>query len=78
MAKMSKEQRKKCVKMAWAFMNIMNVVHHNGILHDDLLKDNIMLHFLFSNPYVLYIGVCNWGEIRRLQEVIPFLYGFSK
>jgi hypothetical protein len=59
-------------------MNIKNVVHHNGILHDDLLKDNIMLHFMFNNPYVLYIDMCSWGEIRCLQEVIPSLYDFSK
>ncbi len=33
------------VKLAWAFINIMNVVHHCGILHNDLSKDNIMLFF---------------------------------
>jgi serine/threonine protein kinase len=33
------------VKLAWAFINIMNVVHHCGILHNDLFKENIMLHF---------------------------------
>jgi tRNA A-37 threonylcarbamoyl transferase component Bud32 len=38
-----------CVKMAWAFMNIMIVMHHNGILHNDLWKDNILLHFLLTN-----------------------------
>jgi hypothetical protein len=64
--------------MAHAFMNIKNVIHHNGILHDNLLKDNIMLHFLFNNPYVLYIDMCNWGEVRCLQEVISSLYGLSK
>ncbi len=36
--------RQNCVKMAWIFMNIMNVMHHNGILHNDLWKDNILLH----------------------------------
>jgi hypothetical protein len=41
---------------------IMNVVHHCGILHNDLSKDNIMLHF---SPNELD-GMCNWGEARRL------------
>jgi membrane-anchored protein YejM (alkaline phosphatase superfamily) len=27
---------------------------------------------------VLYIGVCNWGEAKCLQEVMPSLYGFAK
>jgi hypothetical protein len=51
---------------------------HNGILHNDLSKDNIMLHFPLNNLDVMYIGVCNWGEVRYLQEVTPFLYHFAK
>jgi len=27
------------VKMAWAFMNIMDVIHHIGILHNYLSKE---------------------------------------
>ncbi len=67
-----------CVKLAWAFINIMNVVHHYGIFHNDLSKDNIMLHFLVNKPDVLYIGVCDWGEVGCLQDVTPSLYGFTK
>ncbi len=37
--------RRNGVKLVWAFINILNVVHHFGILHNDLSKDNIMLHF---------------------------------
>jgi hypothetical protein len=37
--------RRKHVKLTWALMKIMNVVHHSGILHNNLSKDNIMLHF---------------------------------
>ncbi len=60
-------------------MNIMNVVWHNGILHNDLSKDNInMLHFSPNNFDVMYIGMCDWGETRCLQEAIPLLYGFPK
>jgi len=28
--------RKNCVKIAWAIVNIMNAIHHYGILHNDL------------------------------------------
>jgi len=53
------------VKMTWAFINIMNVVHHTRILHNDLLKD-LMLHFSFDKLNVVYIGMCNWGEVECL------------
>jgi hypothetical protein len=56
----------------------MNAVHHCGILHNDLSNDNIMLHFLANNLDVVYIGVCDWGEAKCLQEVTTSLYGFVK
>jgi hypothetical protein len=37
-----------------------------------------MLHFLLNKLNVVYIGVCNWGEVGHLQEVMPSLYGFTK
>jgi hypothetical protein len=37
-----------------------------------------MLIFLVDKPYVVYIGVCNWGEIGHLQEVTTSSYGFAK
>jgi hypothetical protein len=70
--------RRNCVKLAWAFIHIMNVVHHFEILHNNLSKDNIMLHFLPNKSEVVCIGICNWGETRHLQEVMPSLYGFTK
>jgi hypothetical protein len=36
-----------------------------------------MLHFLEDKPNVVYIGVCDWGEVAHLQEVMPWLYGFA-
>jgi hypothetical protein len=27
---------------------------------------------------VVYIGVCDWGEAKRLQKVMPSLYSFAK
>jgi hypothetical protein len=51
--------RQNRVKLAWAYINIMNVVHHCEILHNNLSKDNIMFHFPLDKLYVKYIGVCN-------------------
>jgi hypothetical protein len=57
-------------------MNIMNVVHF-GILHNDLSKDNIMLHFLTYKLNVVYICVCDWGEVGCMQKVNPSFYVFA-
>jgi hypothetical protein len=62
--------------MAWAFMNIMNGMHHDGILHNDLWKD-ILLHCLLNKLNIVYIVVCNWGEVGCMQEVIPSLQLFA-
>ncbi len=59
--------RRNGVKLVWAFINILNVVHHFGILHNDLSKDNIMLHFSLDKLDGVYITICNWGEIECLQ-----------
>jgi hypothetical protein len=37
-----------------------------------------MLHFLSNKLNVVYIGVCNWGEVGHLQNVTTSLYGFTK
>jgi len=37
-----------------------------------------MLHFLADKLNVVYIGVCDWGEAKCLQEVTTSLYGFAK
>jgi hypothetical protein len=59
-------------------MNIMNVVYYSGILRNDLSYGNIMLHFSHNKLDVVYIGVCDWGEIKCMQEAIPYLYVFAK
>jgi len=33
------------VKIIWAFMNILNVVRHNGISHNDLWKGHHVAFF---------------------------------
>jgi len=37
-----------------------------------------MIHFPVNKPNVVYIGMCNWDEDKRLEEVMPSLYGFAK
>jgi hypothetical protein len=51
--------KQNCVKLAWAFINTMNVVQHFAIPHNHLSKNNIMLHFLLNKLDVMYIGVYN-------------------
>jgi hypothetical protein len=70
--------RQNCVKLAWAFINIMHAIHHCGILHNNLSKNNIMLHLSIDKLNDMYIGVCDWGETRRLQVMTPSLYGFAE
>ncbi len=64
------------MRLAWAFLCIMNVVQQSKTLHNDLSQDNIMLHFPPDNLSVIYIGVCDWGEVGRLGEDNPSPYGF--
>jgi hypothetical protein len=45
-------------------------------MHNDLSQDNIMLHFLLDNFLLVYISVCDWGEVGRLGEDNPSPYGF--
>jgi hypothetical protein len=56
--------RQNHVKLAWAFINIMRAIHHCGILHNDLFKDYIMLHFPTNKLNVVYIGMCDWALVR--------------
>ncbi len=56
----------------------MNAIRHSRILHNNLSKDNIILHFPLTKLDVVYIGMSNWHEVGRLQEVTPSLYGFAK
>jgi hypothetical protein len=56
----------------------MNVIHHFRILHNDLSKDNIMLHFPLDKLDVVYIVVCNWGKIGRLQKVTLSYMGLPR
>jgi hypothetical protein len=56
----------------------MNPVHHCGILHKQLVQEQHYVASFVDKLDVMYISVCNWGEIGCLQEVTPSLYGFAK
>ncbi len=56
----------------------MNAICHSRILHNNLSKDNIILHFPLNKLDVVYIDMCDWGEVGHLQELMPSLYGFTK
>jgi hypothetical protein len=42
------------VKMIWAFMNILNVVHHDGISHNDLWKGHHVAFFTQQPIYCVH------------------------
>ncbi len=49
----------------------MNVVHHCEIFAQQLVQGQHYVAFLEDKPNVVYIGVCDWGEVAHLQEVMP-------
>lgn len=53
--------RKNRAYLAWALMCIMDVIHSQRLLHNDLSPNNVMLHFPPEKKDVVYIGVCDWG-----------------
>ena len=53
--------RKNRAYLAWALMCIMDVVHSQRLLHNDLSPNNVMLHFPKHKSDAVYIGVCDWG-----------------
>jgi hypothetical protein len=55
------------INFMWKLNEASKFEMHNEILHYDLSKDNIMLHFPPNKLDVVYIGVCIWGETRHLQ-----------
>ena len=56
-------------------MCIVDVVHKNDVLHNDLNPNNIMLHFPRDRDGVVFIGVCDWGMATWKNEEVPSNYG---
>jgi hypothetical protein len=55
-------------------LNTMNNVHHCHILHNDMLPDNVMLHFPPNFPDKVYIGICNWAMVGNFNDLKESLY----
>ena len=56
-------------------MCIVDVVHKQDVLHNDLNPNNVMLHFPWDRPGAVFIGICDWGMATWIQEEAPSNYG---
>jgi hypothetical protein len=66
--------RKKRHELAWTFLNAMNNVHHCHTLHNDMLPDNVMLHFPPNFADKVYIGICDWAMAGNFNDLKESLY----
>jgi len=55
----------------------MNAIQQFRTLHNDLSQDNIMLHFPLDNLSIIYICVCDLGEVKKLGEDNSSPHGFA-
>ena len=67
--------RKHRAYLAWALMCIVDVVHKQDVLHNDLNPNSVMLHFPRDRPGAVFIGICDWGMATWIQEEAPSNYG---
>ena len=67
--------RKHRAYLAWALMCIVDVVHNQDVLHNDLNPNNVMLHFPEDRENTVFIGVCDWGMASWGDEDAPSNYG---
>jgi serine/threonine protein kinase len=56
-------------------MCIVDIVHKQDVLHNDLNPNNVMLHFPRERDEAVFIGVCDWGMATWLGENAPSNYG---
>ena len=61
--------------LAWALICIVDVVHKQDVLHNDLNLNNVMLHFPRDRVDSVFIGICDWGMATWIQEEAPSNYG---
>ena len=61
--------------LAWALMCIVDVVHKQDVLHNDLNPNNVMLHFPWDRGGAVIIGICDWGMATWIQEEASSNYG---
>ena len=67
--------RKNRAYLAWAFMCIVDVVHKQDVLHNDLNPNNVMLHFPRDRDGAVFIRICDWNIATWIQEEAPSNYG---
>ena len=56
-------------------MRIVDVVHKQDVLHNDVNSNNVMLHFPRDRDGAIFIGICDWGMATWIQEEAPSNYG---
>ena len=66
--------RKHWTYLAWALMCIVDVVHKQDVLHNDLNPNNMMLHFPRDRPGAVFIGIYDWGMATWIQDEAPSNY----
>ena len=67
--------RKNQAYLAWALMCIVDVVHKQDVLHNDLNPNNVMLQFSRDRGGAVFIGICDWGMATWIQEEALSNYG---
>ena len=66
--------QKKQIELVWALLYIIDEVHKNHNLHNDISANNILLHFPEESK--VHIRVCDWGLATKSTEPIKSLYTF--
>ena len=56
-------------------MCIVDVVHKQDVLHNDLNPNNVMLHSPWDRAEAVFIGICDWSMATWIQEEAPSNYG---
>ena len=56
-------------------MCIVNIVHKQDVLHNDLNPNNVMLYFPRDRGGAVFIGICDLGMATWIQEESPSNYG---
>lgn len=67
--------RKHRAYLAWALMCIVDVMHKDDVIYNDLNPNNVMLHFPRDEDGRIFIGVCDWGMASWSGEDKPSNYG---
>ena len=52
----------------WALMYIVDVVHKQDVLHNDLNPNNVMLHFPRDRVGAVFIGICDKVIFIKMRQ----------